>query len=135
MTNEERKDIITYRIENAKTTLAEVKSHIENGVYNTAVNRMYYACFYAASALLIANKIQVKSHEGVRQQLGLHFVLTGKISQEQGKFYSLLYSKRTAGDYEDFLTHDKVTVDLLYPRCEEFISQITTIAEECLKNI
>ena len=102
MTNEERKDIITYRIENAKTTLAEVKSHIENGVYNTAVNRMYYTCFYAASALLIANKIQVKSHEGVRQQLGLHFVLTGKISQEQGKFYSLLYSKRTAGDYEDF---------------------------------
>ena len=102
MTNEERKDIITYRIENAKTTLTEVKSHIENGFYNTAVNRMYYACFYAASALLIANKIQVKSHEGVRQQLGLHFVLTGKISQEQGKFYSLLYSKRTAGDYEDF---------------------------------
>ena len=135
MTNEERKDIITYRIENAKTTLAEVKSHIENGFYNTAVNRMYYACFYAASALLIANKIQVKSHEGVRQQLGLHFVLTDKISQEQGKFYSLLYSKRTAGDYEDFLTHDKGTVDLLYPRCEEFISQITTIAEECLKNI
>ncbi|MBR7034543.1 MAG: HEPN domain-containing protein, partial [Bacteroidales bacterium] len=48
---------------------------------------MYYACFYAASALLIANEIQVKSHEGVRQQLGLHFVLTGKIPQEQGDFY------------------------------------------------
>ena len=63
MTNEERKDIITYRIENAKTTLAEVKSHIENGFYNTAVNRMYYACFYAASALLIANKILVKFHK------------------------------------------------------------------------
>ena len=135
MTNEERKDIITYRIENAKTTLVEVKSHIENGFYNTAVNRMYYACFYAVSALLIANKIQVKSHEGVRQQLGLHFVLTGKISQEQGKFYSLLYSKRTAGDYEDFLTHDKDTVDLLYPRSVEFISQITTMVEEWLKNI
>ncbi len=25
MTNEERKDIVTYRIENAKTTLAEVR--------------------------------------------------------------------------------------------------------------
>ncbi len=135
MTNEERKDIVTYRIENAKTTLTEVKSHIENGFYNTAVNRMYYACFYAASALLIANKIQVKSHEGVRQQLGLHFVLTGKISQEQGKFYSLLYSKRTAGDYEDFLTHDKDTVDWLFPRSVEFISQIAAMVEEWLKNM
>ena len=135
MTNEERKDIVTYRIENAKTTLTEVKSHIENGFYNTAVNRMYYACFYAASALLIANKIQVKSHEGVRQQLGLHFVLTGKISQEQGKFYSLLYSKRTAGDYEDFLTHDKDTVDWLFPRSVEFILQIAAMVEEWLKNM
>ena len=84
MTKEERKDIVAYRLGNAKNTLAEVKIHIENGFYNTAVNRMYYACFYAASALLIANEIQVKSHEGVRQQLGLHFVLTGKISKELG---------------------------------------------------
>lgn len=132
MTKEERIDIVTYRLGNAKTTLAEVQSHIENGFYNTAVNRMYYACFYAASALLIANEVQVKSHEGVRQQLGLHFVLTGKIHQEQGKFYSLLYSKRTAGDYEDFLTHDKETADLLYPRSVEFVSQITVLIEKWL---
>lgn len=95
---------------------------------------MYYACFYAASALLIANEIQVKSHEGVRQQLGLHFVLTGKISKELGQFYSLLYSKRTAGDYEDFLTHDKETADLLYPRSMEFVSQLSTLIENWLKN-
>ncbi|MCR4799516.1 MAG: hypothetical protein K5860_03330 [Bacteroidales bacterium] len=31
MTNEERIDIVTYRLENAKTTLAEVQSHIANG--------------------------------------------------------------------------------------------------------
>lgn len=134
MTKEERKDIVAYRLGNAKNTLAEVKIHIENGFYNTAVNRMYYACFYAASALLIANEIQVKSHEGVRQQLGLHFVLTGKISKELGQFYSLLYSKRTAGDYEDFLTHDKETADLLYPRSMEFVSQLSTLIENWLKN-
>ena len=82
MTNDERKDIVLYRLENAKNTLTEVQSHIRNGFYNTAVNRMYYACYYAVSALSVANGIQVKSHEGVRQQLGLHFVLTGKISKE-----------------------------------------------------
>lgn len=37
MTKEERIDIVTYRLGNAKTTLAEVQSHIENGFYNTAV--------------------------------------------------------------------------------------------------
>ena len=55
MTNEERKDIITYRIENAKTTLAEVKSHIENGFYNTAVNRMVL-CLFLRSKCIIDSK-------------------------------------------------------------------------------
>ena len=134
MTEKERKDIVAYRLENAQNTLAEVQSHIGNGFYNTAVNRMYYACFYAVSALLIANGIQVKSHEGVRQQLGLHFVLTGKISKELGQFYGLLFSKRTAGDYEDFLTHDKATAEALYPRCVEFISQISALAGDGTKS-
>jgi len=135
MTNDERKDIVLYRLENAKNTLSEILSHIENGFYNTAVNRMYYACYYAVSALLVANGIQVKSHEGVRQQLGLHFVLTGKISKEQGQFYSMLFSKRTAGDYEDFLTHNKETADALYPRCVEFILQVESVVIDSLKSL
>ena len=124
LTEEQRKDIVRYRMENALSTLEEVKSHRENGFYNTAINRMYYACYYASSALLIANGIVTKSHEGVRQQLGLNFVLTGKLSQEQGKFYSRLFSKRSSGDYEDFINHTMTTVDELFPKAKEFIDCI-----------
>ena len=103
LTNEQRIDIVKYRLENALDTLEEVKSHRQKGFYNTAVNRMYYACYYAARVFLTAHHIEAKTHEGVRQQLGLNFVLTGKISQEQGRFYSRLFSKRTTGDYDDFI--------------------------------
>ncbi|MBR4350493.1 MAG: hypothetical protein IKP99_07190 [Bacteroidales bacterium] len=41
----------------------------------------------------------------------------------------------SAGDYEDFLTHDKDTVDWLFPRSVEFISQIAAMVEEWLKNM
>ena len=41
MTDEQRRDIVSYRMENALNTLHEVKEHISNGFYNTAVNRMY----------------------------------------------------------------------------------------------
>lgn len=82
LTDEQRVDIVKYRLENAFNTLSEVESHRKNGFYNTAVNRMYYACYYAARAILTAYHIEAKSHEGVRQQLGLNFVLTGKISEE-----------------------------------------------------
>lgn len=126
LTDEQRADIVKYRIENARNTLVEVKSHRDNGFYNTAVNRMYYACYYAARAILTAYCIEAKSHEGVRQQLGLNFVLTGKISQEQGRFYSRLFSKRTTGDYDDFINHTLETVDELYPLAQAFVN---TIAE------
>lgn len=53
MTDEERKAVVSYRMDNAVRTLNEVLDHSERGYWNTAVNRMYYACFYAASALLV----------------------------------------------------------------------------------
>ena len=52
LNDRERIEVVRYRIENAYRTIDEVQSHIENGFYNTAVNRMYYACYYAASAIL-----------------------------------------------------------------------------------
>lgn len=74
MNDELRKEIIQYRIESAEALLTEIDSHINNGFYNTAVNRMYYACFYSVSALLLYHRIDgVKTHEGVRQMFGKHF--------------------------------------------------------------
>ena len=64
MTAYQRDDYIRYRIERAKETLVEVEKHIENCFWNTAVNRLYYACFYAVSALLLKNNIEVSSHSG-----------------------------------------------------------------------
>jgi len=127
MTEEQRKAIVAYRIENAVSTLNEVKDHRDNGYYNTAVNRLYYACYYAASALLVANGIETKSHDGVRQMLGKHFVLTGKIPPELGHFYSVLFSKRSSGDYEDFINHTEQTVNELYPMVETFIDPVRHI--------
>ena len=49
MTPEQRFDIVLYRLNSAKSLLDEIKDHIERGYYNTAMNRMYYACFYAVS--------------------------------------------------------------------------------------
>lgn len=66
MTPEQRFDIVLYRLNSAKSLLDEIKDHIERGYYNTAMNRMYYACFYAVSGLLLQSEIDgVKSHEEV----------------------------------------------------------------------
>ena len=133
LTDQERIDIVRYRIENAWTTLHEVESHIENGFYNTAVNRMYYACYYAACAILIANNIITKSHDGVKQMLGLHYVTTGKIPANMGKLYSQLFEKRTRGDYEDLFNNDLTVCNEYYPQAKEFVTKVCQLAENWLE--
>ena len=130
--DQDRIDIVRYRIENAHRTLGEIKVLIENKFYNTAVNRMYYACYYAASAMLVANHIKTKSHDGVKQMLSQHFVKTGKVSAELGKSYSLLFDKRTKGDYNDLFDNDETTCKELYPKAKSFVEHFTQLANDWL---
>jgi len=134
LTDEQRRDIVRYRMENARNMLVEVESHRENGFYNTAVNRMYYACYYAATAMLIALGIEVKSHDGVRLNLGRHVVMAGRLSPELGRFYSRLFSKRSTGDYDDFINHTLETVDELLPQARQFIDSLLDQLEKWLED-
>ena len=135
LTDQQRCDIVRYRMENALKMLSEVESHRQNGFYNTAVNRMYYACYYAATAKLISMGIEVKSHDGVRLNLGKHVVMTGILSPELGRFYSRLFSKRSTGDYDDFVNHTLETVDELLPNTRLFINTLITQLNEWLQRI
>lgn len=125
MTPEQRHDVISYRIDSAKNLLQEIDSHIERGFYNTAMNRMYYACFYVVSALLLSENIDgVKTHEGVRQMFGKYFVVTGKFPKEWGRFYTIVYNNRSEADYEDFKNFDLATVKEFYPQVCKFVDLV-----------
>lgn len=125
MTPEQRFDIVLYRINSAKALLTEIDDHIKRGYYNTAMNRMYYACFYAVSALLLHAEVDgVKSHEGVRQMFGKHFIQTGLLPREWGHFYTIIFNNRSAADYEDFKTYDLKATQELFPRICTFIELI-----------
>ena len=120
----EKEDYVNYRIQKAKDTIKEVELHIENSLWNTAMNRLYYACYYAVGALLVKHGIATGSHTGSRQKFGQHFVNTGKIEKDLGKHYTKLFEKRHKGDYSDFYDCDEATVKKLYPASVEFISKI-----------
>ena len=116
--------IIVYRLENADKTLAEVSIHITNHLWNTAVNRLYYACYYAVTALLINSGIEANTHAGVRRMLALHFTKTGKLSTKWNKFYSDLFDNRQTGDYADFVDFDRETAEELHIQTISFINVI-----------
>ena len=124
MDKEKRIAIVDYRFENADKTMAEIPILIQNELWNTAVNRLYYACYYAVTALLINSDIEAYTHSGVRNMLSLHFTKTGKLSTKWNKFYSDLFEDRQTGDYEDFVDFDCETVKNLHVQAISFIKLI-----------
>ena len=130
MTDYKPEDYSNYRIQKSKETIAEVEIQIKNEFWNTAINRMYYACFYAVSALLVKHEIETSSHSGVRQQFGQLFVKTGKFDKKLAKHYTDLFEKRHKGDYNDFFDFDEETVNRLLPVSKEFINSIEKLINE-----
>lgn len=124
ITEEDRNQLVKLRMENAYQTMREAKLMIDNQFWNAAVNRMYYACYYSVTALLLKNGIEAHTHAGTRQMLGLHFVRTEKLSVKLSNYYSNLFAKRHSGDYDIFICFDQDTVDTIYPQAEEFIKAV-----------
>ena len=122
-----RADLVKYRIERANETMKEAALLANEGYYNAAVNRLYYACFYAVQALLVKNKISTETHAGVKTMLGLHFVAKGLIDKEYGKTFSRLFEIRHSGDYDDFVYNDQSVIDEYTPKAQEFIEKITKL--------
>jgi uncharacterized protein (UPF0332 family) len=120
-------DLVTYRINRAFETLNEADKMIENQFWNASVNRIYYACFYAVSGLLLKKGIDTSTHKGIRQMFGLHYVQPGLIAKEYGRFFSDLYDRRQTGDYDDFVTTDEETAARLFLLANEFIREIDSL--------
>lgn len=117
-------DLIQYRTKRSLETLREAKTMIDNGFWNASVNRVYYSCYYAVSALLLVKSIETGTHKGIRQMFGLHFVQTGLVSKEDGRFFSDLYDRRQTGDYDDFINYDEVVANQLFNRADEFVKRM-----------
>ena len=58
LTDENYEALSRYRQERAHETLGEITYLRDQGYYNTAVNRLYYACYYAAVALLTNHQVK-----------------------------------------------------------------------------
>ena len=72
--NDDRKALIKYRQEKADLALEDAAFLADAGRYGLAANRLYYALYYAASALLLDKGIATKRHSGLMAQIHLHFV-------------------------------------------------------------
>ena len=87
-------------IENAQQMLEVAAHNLADGFYGSAVNRAYYAIFYAANALLATQGITRSKHSGVIAAFRQCFVRPEEIEAEYSDIYGRVMENRHVGDYE-----------------------------------
>lgn len=120
----DRDAYVKNRIETAYKTLEAAKVLVENGFWNSAVNRLYYSVFYVVNAILVKHEIITQSHSGAKSQFSLHFIKTGKLDKKYGKLLAELFDWRQKGDYEHLYEFDSESVVPLLDSVLEMIQQI-----------
>lgn len=128
---ESRNNLVQYRLQRAHESLEEAEYNAKGQYYNAAINRLYYACFYAAIALLLQNQIEAGTHKGVKTLLGLHFISNGKLEGKYGVIYQQLFNNRQSGDYEDFIFCDVNLFNDLFPQAKDFVTKMESLIQTC----
>jgi uncharacterized protein (UPF0332 family) len=65
----------------------------------TVVNRLYYACFHAAQAVLYARGFRPSSHGAVGTLLGRELVQAGELDRKHGRVLNDMETYRRRVDY------------------------------------
>jgi uncharacterized protein (UPF0332 family) len=120
-------ELIQYRLSRALETFEEATILSKESHWNATANRLYYACFYAVSALLLKNGLSISIHNGVKTEFHKSFVKSAIISKQSGRTYSRLFNLRQEGDYLDFKRLEKEDVESFFLETKEFITEITIL--------
>lgn len=116
------KEIQLY-IERAEDALEVARLNLANDFYSAAINRAYYAVFYAANALLASEKLARSKHSGVLAAFRQYFIKTGLLPTALSEIYGRLLEDRHQGDYE-------LLVGLSREEAEADIAQAVYFVEE-----
>ena len=92
-------DYIRYRMSQAEEALQDARSLLSGTRLRATVNRLYYACFYAATALLYFEGLSARRHRGVLSLFNRHLVKEGLVPIETGRFLRTIFDLRLQADY------------------------------------
>lgn len=125
--NENLNALITYRLLRATETLEEARLMQQERHWNACANRLYYAAFYAVSALLVKDGYATTKHSGLKALFNQHYVKPGIFEKEDGRLYNRLFDLRQEGDYIDFVTLDAEMVEPMIGQTAVFIEKIRSL--------
>lgn len=128
------KDLIRYRLNRADETLEDARILFNNNKLFSAINRIYYAMFYAVGGLLLTKDLSSPKHSGLLSLFNKEFVNTGLVDKEWGRFYNEMFEFRQKADYKDLVKFETVDVKLWLAKAEDFILAIKVLIKNFFHN-
>lgn len=97
-------DLCKYRFQQANESMSEARLLLDAGHYRDALNRAYYAMFYALQVLVVLNKVRIFKHSGVISYFDREYVKPGIIDKKFSKWLHRLFDLRQDADYGNMYT-------------------------------
>jgi uncharacterized protein (UPF0332 family) len=127
--SEKLNEAISYWMRMSQESLDSAEDEFKADRLSFATNRAYYACFYAASAVLLSKGKEFSKHSGIRAALHQHLVKTGEIPVEFGRVYDKLFEDRQEGDYIGFAKFEREQVIKSIDDAKLFVATIRKLLE------
>jgi uncharacterized protein (UPF0332 family) len=123
-------DEIALYMQHAWEMLEVAVHNMAGGFHGSAVNRAYYAVFYAANALLVTQGLARSKHSGVVSAFRQHFVKPGFVEVEYSRIYERVMDDRQTSDYdvEAVVEPDRAFADVEDAR--RFVQRIKSYLQE-----
>jgi len=124
-----RSEVIAFWLERSDEAVASALAELDAGRQSFAVNRAYYACFYALSAVLLADGRKYAKHSGVRAALHHHLIRSGRLDPSWGRIYDRAFENRQRGDYQELVVFEAAHVREICGQAREFVTQMRRLLE------
>jgi len=109
--------------------MTEARDNARLKHWSLVANRLYYAVFHMASALMVNKGFATKSHAGLICLLGQEFVTRGLLDREDAKLASRLLNMRQAGDYDDMFDWEEEDIQPLFPKTEQLLLKMRALIQ------
>lgn len=121
------KTLVKNWLKKSSTALKDASKNIEIKSYETAQNRLYYAIFYAVSALAKSENFITSKHTQLLGWFNLHYIKTNKIDKNTASIYRTSFENRQKSDYTFYYVINKKELQQDIEKAKIFVSEIKKI--------
>lgn len=130
--DERQKELSKHRIKEADEAFKSGKALLKIDDYRGAINRFYYAAYYATQSLLILKGKDARTHSGNLYLFREEFIKTGQLPPETNGLLSNLLDERIESDYGPLTEPTREEAASAAKNCESFLKQARKIFDALL---